>query len=60
MTILGLAESFKTMNRSDPIEPSPTVMLFDSSGVYIGGATLAEDEIYGKIDHFFILWMNKL
>ena len=29
MTILGLAESLKTMNRSDRAWPGPTVTLFD-------------------------------
>ena len=30
ITILGLSESFKMMNQSDPTRPDPTVMLFDS------------------------------
>ena len=39
MTILGLAESFKTMNRPDITQPNknwagPTVTFFD--GLYIG------------------------
>ena len=29
MTILGLAESFKMMNRPDSTGPDPTVTLFD-------------------------------
>ena len=29
MTVLGLAESFKTMNRPDPVQLNPTVTLFD-------------------------------
>ena len=34
MTILGLAESFKTMNQPDPAIPEPTVTFFDS--LFIG------------------------
>ena len=29
MAILGLVESFKTINRPDPTRPGPTVTLFD-------------------------------
>ena len=34
MTILGLIESFKTMNRSDLFRPDPTVTLYD--GLFVG------------------------
>ena len=33
MTHLGLAETFKTMNRPNPTRPDPTVMLF--VGLYL-------------------------
>ena len=34
MTIFGLAESFKTMNRPDMTRPGATVTLFD--GLFLG------------------------
>ena len=34
MTILGLAESFETMNQPGPAQPDPRVMLFD--GLFLG------------------------
>ena len=45
MTILGLAESFKTMNRPDPI-PFPTVTLFD--GLFLGNYKIWEREILSQ------------
>ena len=42
MTILGLAKSFKTMNRHDQAPPGPIVTLFD--GLFLGKYQRFEQE----------------